>query len=347
MGKPKNGAKKQEDISMNATRKFAVLDYPGVTQPTFEKDEPNVSNNNNNQQKSTAAAAAGGGQQGRRAKAGSGPKMDASQQTLIGGDSFPGRTPNPDWLKDRLAVYETIAQRRQVELDTKQAIPIAITLPDGTVLTQHSKTQEPFLAWKTSPVDVAQSISQGLADSAVVARVTYASFVPDYSIWEDGMEGVDMMLDAMGETEEVEPAQDQESEQAVNGQQKTLLWDMTRPLVGPVAKMEFLKFGQDKDATTVFWHSSSHIMGEALEHSYGSKLTIGPPLDGGFYYDSFMGSDALREDDCRYSRMLERNKQPNGNHFSLCLVPNHKDSHTLVCLFVCFYIVFCFGIHNK
>ena len=325
MGKPKNGAKKQEDISMNATRKFAVLDYPGVTQPTFEKDEPNVSNNNNNQQKSTAAASAAGGQQGRRAKAGSGPKMDASQQTHIGGDSFPGRTQNPDWLKDRLAVYETIAQRRQVELETKQAIPIAITLPDGTVLTQHSKTQEPFLAWKTSPVDVAQSISQGLADSAVVARVTYSSFVPDYSIWEDGMEGVDMMLDAMGETEEqAEPAQDQESDTAANGSpQKTLLWDMTRPLVGPVAKMEFLKFGQDKDATTVFWHSSSHIMGEALEHSYGSKLTIGPPLDGGFYYDSFMGSDALREDDCRYTGTKQTNQLPP----LLFLVPNRTDSH--------------------
>ena len=79
---------------------------------------------------------------------------------------------------------------------------------------------------------------------------------------------------------------------------KTMLWDMTRPLVGPVAKLEFLKFADDKEAKTVFWHSSAHMLGEALEHLYGCKLTIGPPLAGGFYYDSYMGSDAFREEDC-------------------------------------------------
>jgi threonyl-tRNA synthetase len=34
-----------------------------------------------------------------------------------------------------------------------------------------------------------------------------------------------------------------------------------------------------------------------LEHLYGCKLTIGPPLAGGFYYDSYMGKDAFREED--------------------------------------------------
>jgi threonyl-tRNA synthetase len=37
-----------------------------------------------------------------------------------------------------------------------------------------------------------------------------------------------------------------------------------------------------------------------LEHLYGCKLTIGPPLAGGFYYDSYMGKDAFREDDCKF-----------------------------------------------
>ena len=126
------------------------------------------------------------------------------------------------------------------------------------------------------------------ADASTVARVTYASFVPDYSMAEDGMEGEDTMMDAM---------EDGGGEEAADG--KTLLWDMTRPLVGPVAKLELCKFDSDKDAKTTFWHSSAHMLGEALEHLYGCKLTIGPPLAGGFYYDSYMGtSDAFREDDC-------------------------------------------------
>ena len=77
---------------------------------------------------------------------------------------------------------------------------------------------------------------------------------------------------------------------------------MMRPLVGPVAKLEFLKFDDDQDAKTVFWHSSAHMMGEALEHLFGSKLTIGPPLKGGFYYDSYMGKDSIKEEDCKYSK---------------------------------------------
>jgi threonyl-tRNA synthetase len=82
---------------------------------------------------------------------------------------------------------------------------------------------------------------------------------------------------------------------------KPLLWDMNRPLVGNVAKLEFLKFETDADAKTVFWHSSAHMLGEALEHLYGCRLTIGPPLKGGFYYDSYMGtSDSFKEDDCTY-----------------------------------------------
>ena len=93
-----------------------------------------------------------------------------------------------------------------------------------------------------------------------------------------------------------------------NEKKMTMLWDMTRPLVGSVAKMEFLNnFQDDPDARTVFWHSSAHIMGEALERLYGSRLTIGPPLDVGFYYDSFMGGTgdgAFKEDDCEYILFL-------------------------------------------
>ena len=35
----------------------------------------------------------------------------------------------------------------------------------------------------------------------------------------------------------------------------------------------------------VFWHSSAHIMGEAMECLYGGHLCYGPPIEEGFYYD--------------------------------------------------------------
>ena len=38
----------------------------------------------------------------------------------------------------------------------------------------------------------------------------------------------------------------------------------------------------------VFWHSSAHILGEAMERHYGGCLCYGPPIEGGFYYDMFM-----------------------------------------------------------
>ena len=38
-----------------------------------------------------------------------------------------------------------------------------------------------------------------------------------------------------------------------------------------------------------FWHSSAHVLGEALERLYGVDLTIGPVIDEGFYYDASMG----------------------------------------------------------
>lgn len=66
----------------------------------------------------------------------------------------------------------------------------------------------------------------------------------------------------------------------VNGQ----LWDLARPLEGDCT-LELLKF-DDPDAQKVFWHSSAHVLGLALEEKYEAKLCIGPPLEnGGFYYD--------------------------------------------------------------
>ena len=260
-------------VTLNKTSKFAVLDAPGVSQPKVE-DAPQ--------------AAAKDGQQGRRAKESTGPRMDDTTTTLIGGGSFEKRTVNPEWIKVREEAYAKISARRDEELASKTPVAIKVIMPDGNVLEQ-TKAEESFMAWKTSPYDVACVISQGLADSAVVARVTYENYVADYDLGEDGMEGEDTLADAM------------EQDVDENATAKAVLWDMTRPLVGNVAKLELLKFDGDSDAKTVFWHSSAHMMGEALEHLFGCRLTIGPPLKGGFYYDSYMGtSDSIKDDDCEY-----------------------------------------------
>lgn len=46
-----------------------------------------------------------------------------------------------------------------------------------------------------------------------------------------------------------------------------------------------------------FWHSSAHVLGEALELEYGVDLTIGPALEEGFYYDCYMGDKVLTDAD--------------------------------------------------
>jgi hypothetical protein len=44
----------------------------------------------------------------------------------------------------------------------------------------------------------------------------------------------------------------------------------------------------------VFWHSSAHILGEAMERVYGGCLCYGPPLENGFYYDMFIDDKQVR-----------------------------------------------------
>lgn len=283
-------------VVLNQTTKFAVLDVPGIVQtitvPVVDSSAsvaPSVATTTTNTKE---------GQQGRRAKASSGPRMDADAvKQHIGGDSFVARTANPEWLKTRSAVYEAVKQRRVEELSHKTPVDITVTMPDGKVLDKDGEGH-PFQAWKTTPYDVAKTISQGLADASVVARVTYQSYVSDYSPAEDGMDGVDTLMEAMndGGLDVDTTNTNGDSAKAI-----VVLWDMTRPLVGTVSKLELLKFEDDRDAKTVFWHSSAHMLGEALEHLYGCKLTIGPPLAGGFYYDSYMGTDAFREEDCMWN----------------------------------------------
>ena len=46
-----------------------------------------------------------------------------------------------------------------------------------------------------------------------------------------------------------------------------------------------------------YWHSSAHVLGQALELEYGVDLTIGPAIEEGFYYDCFMGDKTLADTD--------------------------------------------------
>uniref|UniRef100_A0A7M4EQ13 threonine--tRNA ligase n=2 Tax=Crocodylus porosus TaxID=8502 RepID=A0A7M4EQ13_CROPO len=68
----------------------------------------------------------------------------------------------------------------------------------------------------------------------------------------------------------------------VNGE----LWDMDRPLEGDCT-LDLLTF-DNEEAQAVYWHSSAHILGEAMESYYGGCLCYGPPIENGFYYDMYI-----------------------------------------------------------
>ena len=54
----------------------------------------------------------------------------------------------------------------------------------------------------------------------------------------------------------------------------------------------------DKGGKYAFWHSSAHVLAEALEALYpGVKFGIGPPIENGFYYDVDLGEKTFGEDE--------------------------------------------------
>ena len=67
---------------------------------------------------------------------------------------------------------------------------------------------------------------------------------------------------------------------AVNGE----TWDLTRPITED-AEIKLFTW-DDEEGKHAFWHSSAHLMAEALQQLYpGTKFGIGPAIDNGFYYD--------------------------------------------------------------
>ncbi|OWY22603.1 threonine--tRNA ligase [Sphingobacteriales bacterium UPWRP_1] len=74
------------------------------------------------------------------------------------------------------------------------------------------------------------------------------------------------------------------------------VWDATRP-INTNASLTLLTW-DDKEGKTTFWHSSAHLMAEALQTIYPQvKFTIGPPIDNGFYYDVDFGGEIPKQDD--------------------------------------------------
>ena len=132
---------------------------------------------------------------------------------------------------------------------------INITLPDGSVR-QYPRG--------TSAMQVAQSISEGLARVIIAAKV--------------------------------------------NGQ----VVETTRPITED-ATLTLLKW-DDKEGKNTFWHSSAHLLAEALESLYpGVKFGIGPAIENGFYYDIDLGNHKFSSDDFAKleNKMLELAKQEN------------------------------------
>ena len=116
---------------------------------------------------------------------------------------------------------------------------INITFPDGAVR-QYEKS--------TTAMDIAKSISEGLARKVIAA--------------------------------------------GVNGQ----VWDASRPINEDAAIK--LYTWNDTEGKNTFWHSSAHLMAEAVEGMFpGVKFWVGPPVENGFYYDMDLGDKKIGEED--------------------------------------------------
>ena len=199
------------------------------------------------------------------------------------------REKNPGFLADRCAVFDRI----QAAHDARQAAlsrePIKVTMPDGTVRDE--------VGWETTPMSIAKSISKKLAKSAIVARVWYTrrlALDADIVNPEDEDED-DEPETAVASRATAAGAGAGDGVDGEESKDEGTLWDMTRPLEGD-CRIEIKTF-DDPDGKTVFWHSSAHVLGQAMETELGGKLCIGPPTKDGFYYDVYVGDSALGDSD--------------------------------------------------
>jgi threonyl-tRNA synthetase len=95
---------------------------------------------------------------------------------------------------------------------------------------------------------------------------------------------------------------------SVNGE----VWDATRP-INTDAALKLLTW-EDQDGKSTFWHSSAHLLAEAVEMQFpGAKFWVGPALEKGFYYDIDLGGQSIKEEDVILleKKMNELAKQAN------------------------------------
>jgi threonyl-tRNA synthetase len=105
----------------------------------------------------------------------------------------------------------------------------------------------------------------------------------------------------------------------VNGE----TWDSSRPITED-STLQLLTW-DDKDGKNTMWHSSAHLMAEALEELYpGVKFGIGPPVDNGFYYDVDLGGNTISSDDFKKieDKMVELAKK--GSKYERTSVPKNE-----------------------
>ena len=80
----------------------------------------------------------------------------------------------------------------------------------------------------------------------------------------------------------------------INGQ----VWDATRPITND-AQLKLLTWS-DVSGKSTFWHSTAHLMAEAVESIFpGVKFWVGPPVENGFYYDMDLGGKHITDEDLR------------------------------------------------
>lgn len=207
----------------------APVDAPAAA--AASPKEPKVAANGAEPKDGAKAAANAAGKKEKKQK-----KEKKKKEKKAGGEERPLKMEPPAaFLADRNKIFDELWAIQEAELAAKIPEPIKITLPDGNVVEGQS--------WRTTPYEVANGISSGLANTTVVAKV--------------------------------------------NGEQ----WDLDRPFEES-ASLELLKFGHD-EGKYVFWHSSAHVLGQAMEQRWGCSLCYGPPIADGFYYDGYMGDETV------------------------------------------------------
>jgi threonyl-tRNA synthetase len=76
----------------------------------------------------------------------------------------------------------------------------------------------------------------------------------------------------------------------------TVIWDLDRPITED-STVQLLTWN-DPEGKATYWHSSAHLMAEALESLYpGVKFGIGPAIENGFYYDIDLNGQTISQDD--------------------------------------------------